>query len=107
VQWTRRRSRRKKQKGFLDELDNEIALWDLPFKVLEELCDIQGNEMDAFFVQHEIYFKEAMSHIGHMYLWKEYTFANRRPIIQIMSTIMARWRAMRTFHKLIPSCRAT
>jgi hypothetical protein len=38
----------------LDELENEIVLWDLPFKVREELYDIKGNEMGFVYVQREI-----------------------------------------------------
>jgi hypothetical protein len=43
----------------LNELVNEIVLWDLPFKVREELYDIKGNEMNAVFVQREVNFKES------------------------------------------------
>jgi hypothetical protein len=42
-----------------DELENEIVVWDLPFKVREELYDIKGDEMDAVFVQREIDVKES------------------------------------------------
>jgi hypothetical protein len=38
----------------LDELENEIFLWGLPFKVWEELYDIIGNELDVVYVQREI-----------------------------------------------------
>jgi hypothetical protein len=38
----------------LDEPENDIVLWYLPFKVQEELYDIKGNEMDGVYVQREI-----------------------------------------------------
>jgi hypothetical protein len=38
----------------LDELENEIVLWDLPFKVREELYGNKGNELDLVCVQVEI-----------------------------------------------------
>jgi hypothetical protein len=103
------------KKGMLDELENEIVLWYLSFKVREELYDIKGNDMDAVYVQRELEDTGIALCSEWAYIFLEgATFVNRMPSVKIMSVIMARMRRLLLKVMLltvvlpwIPNCRYT